>query len=67
MCGFTSAQWSSPQEATNVRDPTAILFNLTDKRSYPCLDPELAVCCHKDFGPSFGVEDLFTWPPFNKE
>ena len=67
MCGFTSAQWSSPQETTNVRDPTAILFNLTDKRSYPCLEPELAICCDKYWGPSFGFEDLITGSPFNYE
>jgi hypothetical protein len=54
IAGFTSASWASPDEQTNVSDKTAVLFNLTNKISFPCKDHTVAIRCYKDLGPYFG-------------
>ena len=64
--GFTSAQWASPQEGTFITDSTAMLFNLTLKQQFKCINHK-AIYCFKDYGPLFGEEELVADEPFNEE
>ena len=54
IAGFTSASWASPDEQTEISDKTAVLFNLTNKISFPCKDHTKAISCNKNNGPYFG-------------
>ena len=61
--GFTSAQWSSPDKATYVKDSTAMLTNFYI--FWECKNHELAIRCNKNGGPYFGVTELKAEEPFN--
>ena len=43
--GFTSAQWVSPEDDTDVTDSTAMLFNLTTRYTVKCVKHEWAIEC----------------------
>ena len=58
--GFTSAQWTSPEDSTYVTDSTAMLFNLTTRCTFKSQKDDWAICCHKDHGPYFGYGELGT-------
>jgi hypothetical protein len=51
--GFTSAKWSTSQK-DNVIDPSALLFNLTLKKFFPCKNKNWAIRNKSEFGPTFG-------------
>ena len=68
--GFTSAQWTTPVSnffGQSFFDSSAMLFNLTEERSYSILQPEKAIYCFKYAGPCFGNEELYLEQPFNGE
>lgn len=55
--GYTSAEWTSNGSWNS--DPTAFLFNLTDKATKAkCSQPEQAILCNANHGPIFGRGDL---------
>lgn len=69
ICGFTTAQWSSPDVfgTIAVPDPFSILFNLTNRRFFPCIHPPQALSVGKHNGPCFGRGDLCLSEPFNAD
>jgi len=65
---FTSVKWTSPEEGTdvaNIIDPTALLLNLTLKRSFKSRSNDFANC-RRHLGPYFGFEELEVYQPFNE-
>ena len=58
--GFTNAKWSKEDEFKE--DPTAFIFNLTNKQNkallVDCTDPDHAIKCSEDHGPCFGDGDI---------
>lgn len=56
--GFTQAEWSSPANSETKSDDSAMIFNLTRKRCYPCKDPKNAIRSWKYRGPEFGISEL---------
>jgi len=48
-------------------DGSAILFNLTDNKKFPCKESPQAIFCYLDYGPCFGGKkaELVAWEPFN--
>ena len=61
--GFTSKQWSSPNNYDYQFDKNAFLFSLDKQKMYPFIGPEnaqqysnnnYAVYSHKNYGPTFG-------------
>lgn len=67
--GYTVCQWSSELMGIWETDGSAMLFNLTDKRKFPCKESNQAIFCYKDYGPCFGGKsaELVAWEPFNAE
>ena len=67
--GFTLCQWTSDEIGFWQTDRSAVLFNLTDKRKFPCQESQQAIFCYKDYGPCFGGQnaELVAWQPFNAE
>ncbi len=67
--GFTSAQWTSPQSYEDKQDDTAILFDLTNHRSFPLNKGRHdAIRCEKSWGPTFGRAELSAYyEPFNAD
>ena len=42
-----------------------MLFNLTTRKFFKCINHEIAIYCCKDRGPVFGSAELFASEPFN--
>ncbi len=65
--GFTTAQWDSPNSWINVRDASAVVFNLTKTKAFKVETPDKAITCKKDSGPWFSNTLGVTRQPFNEE
>ena len=52
--GFTSVQWTSPTSGEFKDDPNAFLFSLDKQKIYSYKKNGKAICCYKDYGPTFG-------------
>ncbi len=66
IAGYTSSSWSSPDKGIYVSDPTAMVLNLTSKKSFPCKQKDWAIYCTKNNGPYFGNGELRADSPFNQ-
>jgi hypothetical protein len=44
--GYTVCQWSSELMGIWETDGSAMLFNLTDKRKFPCKESNQAIFCY---------------------
>ena len=56
--GYINATLISPQESTFVKDDQAFLFNLSLQDVLKNQNPEKALLCRIDLGPTFGFKNL---------
>ena len=69
--GYTKAKWSS--SFTDKCDNSAVLFNLTARRSFPSKKTGKDICCGKSYGPYFTAwsdgydPELAAFPLFNND
>ena len=62
--GYTKAQFSS-EYGKRIKDSTALLFNCTKQRSFPCVNNGISTIVGESEGPRFGLGDLEVFEPFN--
>ena len=68
VCGsFTAVSWES--EGGEKEDHDAFLFSLDRRLKFPVRNPEHAIFCRREWGPTFGLENDLSarHSPFNKE
>ena len=66
--GYTNASWKLTKNGHGSfwPDKDAMLFNLTTHASFPCKEPDYAIWCNEDCGPSFGRDELSWSGGFNE-
>ena len=57
--GFSAESWDANSNCLWKKDEQAFIFSLNDYNYYNVINPEKAIICLKQYGPIFGIGEIF--------